>query len=87
MKKLENQVRNEIFRQMSLTSTLALDVLVRPMDAKGLILNCQEILKVMDNDSRPIFLFNIFKNAVFIYQQNAENFQIDVIIYQQNVKF
>ena len=37
MKKLENQVRNEIFRQMSLTSTLALDVPVRPMDAKGLI--------------------------------------------------
>ena len=36
VKKLENQVRNEIFKQMSLTSTLALDVLVRPMDAKGL---------------------------------------------------
>ena len=37
MKKLENQVRNEIFRQMSLTSTLALDVPVCPVDAKGLI--------------------------------------------------
>ena len=36
VEKLENQVRNEIFRQMSLTSTLALDVPVRPMDAKGL---------------------------------------------------
>ena len=35
VKKLENEVRNEIFRQMSLTSTLALDVKVRPMDAKG----------------------------------------------------
>ena len=34
VKKLKNQVRNEIFRQMSLT--LALDVPVRPMDAKGL---------------------------------------------------
>ena len=33
---MKNQVRNEIFRQMSLTSTLPLDVLVRPMDAKGL---------------------------------------------------
>ena len=38
VKKLENQVRNEIFRQMSLTLTLALDVPVRPMDSKGL--NC-----------------------------------------------
>ena len=36
MKKLENEVRNEIFSQMSLTSTLALDVPVRPMEAKGL---------------------------------------------------
>ena len=36
MKKLENQIRNEIFRQMSLTSTLVLDALVRPMDTKGL---------------------------------------------------
>ena len=36
VKKLENEVRNEIFRQMSLTSTLALDVPVRPMDAKEL---------------------------------------------------
>ena len=36
VKKLENPVRNEIFRQMSLTSTLALDVPVRPVDAKGL---------------------------------------------------
>ena len=36
VKKLKNQVRNEIFRQMSLTLTLLLDVLVRPMDAKGL---------------------------------------------------
>ena len=35
-KKLKNQVRNEIFRQMSLTLTLPLDVPVRPMDAKGL---------------------------------------------------
>ena len=36
VKKLENQVRNEIFRQMSLTLTLTLplDVPVRPMDAK-----------------------------------------------------
>ena len=34
--KLENQVRNEIFRQMSLTLTLPLDVPVRPVDAKGL---------------------------------------------------
>ena len=36
VKKLQNQVRNEIFRQMSPTSTLTLDVPVRPMDAKGL---------------------------------------------------
>ena len=34
-KKLKNLVRNEIFRQMSLT--LPLDVPVRPMDVKGLI--------------------------------------------------
>ena len=37
VKKLKNEVKNEIFRQMSLTSTLALDVPVRPMHAKGLI--------------------------------------------------
>ena len=36
MKKLVNQVINEIFRQMTLTLTLALGVAVRPMDAKGL---------------------------------------------------
>ena len=38
MKKLKNQVRNEIFRQLSLTLTLTLplDVPVHPMDAKGL---------------------------------------------------
>ena len=33
---MKNQVRNEIFRQMSLTLTLPLDIPVRPMDAKGL---------------------------------------------------
>ena len=33
---MKNQVRNEIFRQMSLTLTLPLDVPVRPMDVKGL---------------------------------------------------
>ena len=32
-----NQVINEIFRQMTITLTLPLDVPVRPMDAKGLI--------------------------------------------------
>ena len=37
VKKLKNQVRNKIFRQMSLTLTLPLDVPVRPMGAKGLI--------------------------------------------------
>ena len=37
MEKLKNQVRNEIFRQMSLTLTYPLDVPVRPIDAKGLI--------------------------------------------------
>ena len=31
-----NQVINEIFRQMTITLTLPLDVPVRPMDAKGL---------------------------------------------------
>ena len=36
MKKLVNQVINEIFRQMTITLTLALDVPVRPMDVKGL---------------------------------------------------
>ena len=36
MKKLVNEVINEIFRQMTITMTLRLDVLVRPMDAKGL---------------------------------------------------
>ena len=36
MKKLVNQVINEIFRQMTITVTLPLDVPVRPMDAKGL---------------------------------------------------
>ena len=41
VKKLVNQVINEIFRQMTITLTLALDVPVRPMDAKGLnILKC-----------------------------------------------
>ena len=45
MKKLKNQARNEIFRQMSLTLTLPLDVPVRPMDAKGLKRrNYQELL-------------------------------------------
>ena len=34
--KTENQVRNEIFWQMSLTLTLPLDAPVRPIDAKGL---------------------------------------------------
>ena len=37
VKKLVNQVINEIFRQLTLTLTLELDVPVRPMDAKGLI--------------------------------------------------
>ena len=36
VKKLVNQVINEIFRQMAITLTLPLDVPVRPMDAKGL---------------------------------------------------
>ena len=36
MKKLVNQLINEIFRQMTITLTLALDVPVCPMDAKGL---------------------------------------------------
>ena len=36
MKKLVNEVINEIFRQMTITMTLRLDVPVRPMDAKGL---------------------------------------------------
>ena len=31
-----NQVINEIVRQMTITLTLALDIPVRPMDAKGL---------------------------------------------------
>ena len=34
---MKNEVRNEIFRQMFLTLTLPLDVPVRPMDAKGII--------------------------------------------------
>ena len=37
MKKLVNQIINEIFRQLTLTLTLELDVPVCPMDAKGLI--------------------------------------------------
>ena len=37
MKKLKNQVRNELFRPLTLTLTLTFDVLVRRMDAKGLI--------------------------------------------------
>ena len=36
VKKMINQVINEIFRQMTITLTLPLDVPVRPMDAKGL---------------------------------------------------
>ena len=44
VKKLENQVRNEIFRQMSLTLTLALDVPVRPMDAKGAKLSLSNVM-------------------------------------------
>ena len=36
MKKLENQIINEIFRQLTLTLTLEWDVPVRPMDVKGL---------------------------------------------------
>ena len=36
MKKLANQVINEIFRHMTITLTLRFDVPVRPMDAKGL---------------------------------------------------
>ena len=35
--KMKNQVRNEIFRQLSLALTLPLGIPVRPMDAKGLI--------------------------------------------------
>ena len=34
LKTLKNEVRNEIFRQMSLTSTLPLDIPVCPMDTK-----------------------------------------------------
>ena len=36
VKKLKNQDRNEIFRQMSLTLTLTLDIPVCPMDVKEL---------------------------------------------------
>ena len=36
VKKLVNQVINEIFRQLTLTLTLELDVRVHPMDAKGI---------------------------------------------------
>ena len=36
MKKLVNQVVNEIFRQIDPNLDLALDVPVRPMDARGL---------------------------------------------------
>ena len=39
MKKLVNQVINEIFRQMTITLTLPLDVPVRPMEANGLKVN------------------------------------------------
>ena len=35
VKKLVNEVINEIFRQMTITLTLRLDVLVRSMDRKG----------------------------------------------------
>ena len=41
VKKLVNQVINEIFRQMTITLTLPLDVPVRPMDTKGLSEECQ----------------------------------------------
>ena len=44
VKKLVNQVINEIFRQMTVTLTLPLDVPVRPMDAKGLNGGCMRSL-------------------------------------------
>ena len=37
--KMKNQVRKELFRQMTLTLTLMLDIPVRRMDAKGLMLD------------------------------------------------
>ena len=50
---MKNQVRNEIFRQMSLTLTLPLDVPVRPMDAKGLTLSAaQDVIHVIKTRSR-----------------------------------
>ena len=62
MKKLVNQVINEIFRQLTLTLTLELDVLVRPMDAKGLIL--QEILLlVIDYNMFSVLVIDIISSA------------------------
>ena len=46
MKKLVNQVINEMFRQMTITLTLPLDVPVRPMDAKGLR-GCVMVLEIV----------------------------------------
>ena len=43
-----NQVINEIFRQMTITLTLPLDVPVRPMDEKGLIVMIYFILFYYD---------------------------------------
>ena len=57
VKKLKNQVRNEIFRQMSLTLTLALGVPVRPMDAKGLTLLSVLGHKNVTNFSQPMSVF------------------------------
>ena len=48
---MENEVRNEIFRQMSLTLTLA--VPVRPMDAKGLTISApQNFTNIIKTRSR-----------------------------------
>ena len=55
MKKLVNQVINEIFRQMTITLTLALDVPVRPMDAKGLS-ECSNSAPNIDEIGRHVYV-------------------------------
>ena len=70
VKKLVNQVINEIFRQMTITLTLALDVPVRPidapvrpMDAKGLRVREGPMCKQSFRDFPPSGLLEALKTT------------------------
>ena len=75
---MENQVRNEIFRQMSLTSTLPLDVPVHPMDAKGVIII---IINNNNNDNNNNLGFiQITMERPFFQKKNSQALLLNIEI-------